>query len=182
MDPDSTDGLRHGAATDAVVVVCSNEQDEIEVDTARWERLAVAVLDEVGAASRAEGCHDELTLTFVDRDEIAELNRDHRDVDGPTDVLSFPLDADSPGDGELRLVGDIVVCPAVVDAQAPSHAGDADDEMALMVVHGVLHLFGRDHADDPTTTAMRDEERSLLERHHWHGPTPAGFRQEHVST
>jgi probable rRNA maturation factor len=129
----------------------------------------------------SEGGRGELTLTFVDRDEIARLNRDHMGVDGPTDVLSFPLDtADAvvPA-GVPVLLGDVVVCPEVAAAQASEHAGSLDDELALLVVHGVLHVLGHDHATAEDTHAMRTRERDLLERHHWRGPTPPGFRQDH---
>jgi probable rRNA maturation factor len=77
------------------------------------------------------------------------------------------------------LLGDVVVCPAVAARQAPHHAGNVDDELALLVVHGVLHVLGHDHDLPDTTTAMRARELELLEAHHWRGPAPAGFRQEH---
>jgi probable rRNA maturation factor len=100
-------------------------------------------------------------------------------VDGPTDVLSFPLDAADAAvpDGVPVLLGDVVVCPIVAAEQAPQHAGTLDDELALLVVHGVLHVLGHDHATPAETEVMQARERELLERHHWHGPAPAGFRQ-----
>jgi probable rRNA maturation factor len=101
-------------------------------------------------------------------------------VDGPTDVLSFPLDAlDAPAvDGEPVLIGDIVVCPSVAADAAPDHAGTVDDELALLVVHGCLHLLGYDHAEPHETRVMRTRELELLVAHHWGGPAPAAFRQE----
>ena len=102
-------------------------------------------------------------------------------MDGPTDVLSFPLDAAasaSTSDVPV-LLGDVVVCPAVAAEQARQHAGTLDDELALLVVHGVLHVLGHDHADADQTARMQQRERALLERHHWGGPAPTGFRQHH---
>ena len=131
-----------------------------------------------GASSRTRAAAGELTLTFVDLAEIAELNREHMDADGPTDVLSFPLD-DDPSPGVPVLLGDVVVCPAVAAEQAPTHAGSLDDELALLVVHGVLHVLGHDHADIDEATRMRTREREHLERHHWRGPVPGTFRQQH---
>ena len=117
---------------------------------------------------------------------------------GPTDVLSFPIDAAeaeivlhgqptnrgpdrSPPDlGDMPLLlGDVVVCPAVALRQAPDHAGTLDDELALLVVHGVLHVLGHDHGEPDERDAMRARELELLEAHHWGGPAPAAFRQEH---
>ncbi|HSJ92163.1 MAG TPA: rRNA maturation RNase YbeY [Ilumatobacter sp.] len=168
-DPSSPTGV---APDRSVHVVVSDEQNEVPVDADRWAALAVAAL-------LAEGCVGELTLTFVDRDEMAELNAEHMGEDGPTDVLSFPLDpfgGDAPGPS---LIGDLVICPAVAAESAPDHAGNLDDELALLTVHGVLHICGHDHADPDEAASMRERERALLVELHWGGPAPAGFRQVH---
>jgi probable rRNA maturation factor len=161
-----------------VTVVGADEQEDVAVDVDRWCRLAADVL-------RDEGRAGELTLTFVDRDEIASLNTEHMGKGGPTDVLSFPLDAYDEGDeapaadGVPILLGDVVVCPDVAREQAPEHAGTLDDEIALLVVHGVLHVLGHDHTASEDTARMRARELDLLTAHHWGGPPPAQFRQHH---
>ena len=168
-DPSSPTGV---ASDHSVHVVVSDEQGEIRVDAGRWAALAAASL-------RAERCVGELTLTFVDPDEMAALNTEHLGQEGPTDVLSFPLDpfgADTPGPS---LIGDIVICPAVAAAAAPDHAGNLDDELALLIVHGVLHISGHDHAEPEETATMRARELALLGEHHWKGSAPSGFRQDH---
>jgi probable rRNA maturation factor len=66
------------------------------------------------------------------------------------------------------LLGDVVVCPAVAARQAPTHAGSYDDELALLVVHGVLHVLGMDHAEPDEAARMQARERELLDRYH-HG-------------
>lgn len=174
-------------------VFCADEQDEVPVDVERWQRLAEAVLAAEGVRGGTE-----LSVMFVDRDTIAELNRTHLGQPGPTDVLSFPIDAGevveirsgpggatpapdrSPTDpGELPLLlGDVVICPAVAAEQAPTHAGTLDDELALLLVHGILHVLGHDHAEPEEAERMRARERELLCELHWSGPPPAGFRQE----
>jgi probable rRNA maturation factor len=173
----------------AVIVVAADEQAELDVDVERWARLAESALRDLGVTG-------ELTLTFVDTEEMTALNHDHMGVDGPTDVLSFPLDAPdlvaiargtspvsleehtSPYEDVPLLLGDVVICPSVAATAAPDHAGTLDDELALLVVHGVLHLLGHDHAHEEDATVMRAAELDLLERLHWSGPAPAGFRQE----
>jgi probable rRNA maturation factor len=157
-------------------VVASDARSDLEVaattvDVDRWAVLAEA-------AATAEGGVGELTLTFIDRDEIAELNAEHMGQDGPTDVLSFPMD-DEPMDGVPTMLGDIVISPAVAAVQFPEHAGTLDDELALLVVHGVLHVLGHDHAAPDEAALMRGREVALLVEHHWRGPAPAGFRQTH---
>jgi len=134
-------------------------------------------------------------IRFVDAEEMAELNREHMGHEGPTDVLSFPIDGDPieiafPDDDEWEpvpgggnswqsvhqtsadlppwMLGDIVICPEVAAANAPTHAGSYEDEMALLVVHGLLHLFGMDHATSDERAAMQAEERELLDV--YHGP------------
>ena len=117
---------------------------------------------------------------------MADLNQRFMGKDGATDVLAFPLDdpidagrfpdagstgpdRDPPEITELPLLlGDVVICPAVAARQAPEHAGSYDDEVALRVVHGVLHVLGMDHAEPEEAAAMQARERELLDRHH-HG-------------
>ena len=156
------------------MVVGADEQTDVDVDVDRWCRLAAATL-------RDAGRHGELTLTFVDRDEIAELNEQHLGKSGPTDVLSFPLDAEADDSASVEpvpvLLGDVVICPDVARAQAPTHAGTLDDELALLVVHGVLHVLGHDHAEAHEASIMRSKELALLVTHHWSGSPPATFRQ-----
>lgn len=181
---------RIGGEGDPEVFV-ADEQDAVAVDVTRWQALAQGVL----AAEGVRG-HAELSIMFIGRDEIAELNEQFMGKAGPTDVLAFPIDAGEvevaslparsvgpdrapPDPGDLPLLlGDVVVCPEVAVAQAPEHAGTVDDELALLVVHGVLHVLGHDHAVDEERDRMRARELELLESLHWQGPAPAAFRQE----
>lgn len=149
-----------------------DDSPDVALDVDRWARLALAAL----CAEQATG---ELTLTFVDRADIAALNAEHMGGAGPTDVLSFPLD-DEPQPGVPSLLGDVVLSPAVAAAQFADHAGTLDDELALLVVHGVLHIVGYDHADAHEAAQMRERELELLSTHHWGAPPPAGFRQQHA--
>ena len=144
-------------AAPGAVVVARDDQGDEPVDVDRWSRLASAVL----AAEAASG---ELTLLFVDEAAMAELNAEHMGETGPTDVLSFPIDG--PDAGAEGLLGDVVVCPAVARRNASQHAGTFDDEVALLVVHGVLHVLGHDHAAEAETAVMREREVAHLQRFH----------------
>lgn len=161
-----------------VAVYGTDEQSAREVDVARWVELARQVLVAEGVRGDAE-----LSLLFVDEQAIAELNKRFMEKDGPTDVLAFPLDEpvsgrwpdagttgpdrDDPDEDDLPLLlGDVVVCPAVAYRQAPEHAGTYDDEIALLVVHGVLHVLGHDHAEADEAAVMQARERDLLDRFH----------------
>ena len=162
--------------TETVSVVCADERttgaDTLPLDLDRWAALAEQVLI-------AEDVAGELTLTFVDEADIADLNAQHMGKSGPTDVLSFPLDDDDPIPGVPTLLGDIVISPAVASAQCADHAGTFDDEIALLVVHGVLHVLGHDHAVPDEAAVMRGRELDHLTALHWNGPAPPGFRQTH---
>ena len=149
------------------VVVALDEQDDVAIDLARWQALC---RDALRSCAVGRG---ELNLIFVDEATMTELNREHMGEDRPTDVLSFPLDAmDEPVSVGEVLLGDVVVCPAYAARQAGDHRGVAghdgsiDDELALLVVHGVLHVLGHDHAEPEDTVLMQAEERRLLDRHH----------------
>jgi probable rRNA maturation factor len=162
-----------------IQVFGADEQAAAPVDVDRWVALAREVLVAEGVSGEAE-----LSLLFVDEATIAELNARFMDADGPTDVLAFPIDdpvvagrwpdagtagpdRDDPEPGDLPLLlGDVVVCPAVAERQAPEHAGSYDDELALLVVHGVLHVLGHDHAEPDETAVMQERERVLLDRFH----------------
>ncbi len=144
------------------VVIGSDEQASGHVDIERWAGLARAVLDD-------EGYGGELGLTFVGEQAMAGLNAEHMGFDGPTDVLAFPLDADPDGPGTLdepRLLGDVVVCPVVARRNAGERGVAPDDELALLVVHGVLHVLGHDHVEPDEKAVMQDRERHHLDRSH----------------
>lgn len=157
----------------SVHVVVGNEQEAIDIDPPRWGSLATEVLRSLGKAG-------ELTLTFVSIDEMTDLNGEYMGKSGPTDVLSFPMDDDSPDEPNVGpiLLGDVVICPAVAAEAAPSHAGCLDDELALLTVHGILHVLGHDHAEPSEAAVMRAIEMQMLVEHHWRGPAPSGFTQE----
>lgn len=172
----------------------ADEQDTVPLDIDRWRALSLAALGEVGVRGNCE-----LSVFFVDAATIAQLNAEHMGKTGPTDVLAFPLDGlavtESQGPGMLTrgparphpdhddvplLLGDVMVCPEVARDQAPDHAGSLDDEIALLVVHGILHVLGHDHVDPDDAATMRGLERTILEAHHFGGPAPERFRQTHA--
>ena len=151
-----------------VSVVVLDDQDDVELDPQRWMQLAAAALAAEGVRGPAE-----LGLSFVDEARIAELNREHLGGDGPTDVLAFPIDPEPfearPTDPVVpvgRLLGDVVVCPAVAARQADAAGHAVADEIALLVVHGVLHVVGHDHAQADEAALMRAREQAILQAHH----------------
>jgi probable rRNA maturation factor len=159
----------------------ADEQHEVEVDVPRWVRLAHLVLVDERVNERY-GDDVEMSLLFVDETTIAELNERFLGGDGPTDVLAFPMDEELPPGGRQpdqggrgpgapadggdppALLGDVVVCPAIAGRQAVEHGVRTDEEIGLLVVHGVLHLLDYDHAEPEETAEMRRREQELLTR------------------
>ena len=176
-----------------LTVFCASEQEGIAIDLARWQLLASEVLKAEGVRGAAE-----MSILFVESHVMAEMNSVHMGKTGPTDVLAFPIDAFVPefasGPGSVSrgpdraaeniedsplLLGDVVICPEVARAQAPSHAGTFDDEIALLVTHGALHVLGYDHAETDERERMQAREKELLELHHWKSSAPLNFRIDH---
>ena len=158
-----------------VRVFGSDEQRDIPVDVLRWVRLAELVLAEERVPPDAQ-----MSVLFVDVQTITDLNARFLDGDGPTDVLAFPLDEEEVASGRRPdeggrgpgapadstdppiVVGDVVVCPTVAKQQADARGADIADELALLVVHGTLHLLSYDHAEEPDARRMQEREQTLL--------------------
>lgn len=132
-------------------------------------------LDEVHALAEMVLCEEgypvdtEVTLLLVDESEMTSYNQRFLDRDGSTDVLAFPVEELLPGvvpeanpHGPPLILGDVIIAPAYVRRQAAGHGVAFEDELALMVTHGILHLLGYDHAEDEAAEQMESRERELL--------------------
>ena len=162
----------------SIDVFAADEQHDEIIDLERWVALANGALTDEGARGLAE-----VSLIFLDESAIAALNEQFLGKSGPTDVLSFPIEDEpgptgrspdlggsgpgsSPEEGTLTLLGDVVICPAVAARNAVEHEVSLDDEVALLVVHGLLHLLGMDHEDDAEAERMEALEQELLTRYY----------------
>ncbi|MBQ1959695.1 MAG: rRNA maturation RNase YbeY [Firmicutes bacterium] len=108
----------------------------------------------------------EISVTFVDMDEIHQLNREYREVDRPTDVLSFPqfydLEEEIPEVGEICL-GDVVICKDKAAEQAEEFGHSFEREIIYLFVHSVLHLLCYDHMEEDEKVCMRAREEEIME-------------------
>jgi probable rRNA maturation factor len=136
------------------------------MDGGRVKEIVRQILKAEGVASPYE-----VSLVFTDSESVQQLNRDYRGVDEPTDVLAFYMlpqkGTDSsfalPPDGVTRLGEVIISYPqAVVQAREQGHSPER--ELALLIIHGILHLLGYDHEELEEESKMRERERELLER------------------
>ncbi|GAA2178734.1 rRNA maturation RNase YbeY [Brooklawnia cerclae] len=130
-----------------------NNESGVEVDELGLVQLA-------GFALSALRIHPEadLSILLVDEDVMATYHKRFMDLDGPTDVMSFPMDelrAPEPGQDPPRgMLGDIVICPQFTSAQAPENGREPADEIEYLLVHGLLHLLGHDHAEPAEKSVM----------------------------
>ncbi|MGH2769326.1 MAG: rRNA maturation RNase YbeY, partial [Actinomycetota bacterium] len=138
-----------------VSLILFNEQ-AVAVDEGR-------VVETARRAVLAEKAVGEVSILLVDISRMAELSSRYLDEPGPTDVLAFPIDGrvsappdgDAPGGGPPVIIGEVVLCPEVARDQA---SDGLDEELDLLVVHGVLHLLGYDHDTTEAAAAMRARE------------------------
>ena len=111
----------------------------------------------------ASACSENVqtAVIFVSDRKIRELNRTYRGIDKPTDVLSFPAGTDDPF-ADPNELGDVIISLQTAQRQAAERGIDPDEEIARLVIHGLLHLMGHDHHEPAETRAMRAKERKLL--------------------
>jgi probable rRNA maturation factor len=136
----------------------------VPVDERGIEQLARFVLDDLGVHPLVE-----LSIRLVDVDAMTALQVHFMDEPGPTDVLAFPMDelrdqrddVESP-DAPPTLLGDVVLCPVVAEAQAREAGHSTDAELHLLCTHGILHLLGYDHGDPAQEREMFGQQTRLL--------------------
>ena len=139
-----------------------NNESGQEVDSSALVRLATFALDQLRIHPQAE-----LSILLVDEKTMTSYHQKYMGEDGPTDVLSFPMDElRPPGDGDeppVGLLGDIVLCPTVTDRQAAEHGRSSQEESEYLVVHGILHLLGFDHAEPDERAEMFGLKDSIID-------------------
>ncbi len=163
--------------TEEPIEIYVSDEQSLEIPLETLRRLAIDVLEIQGVRTPVE-----LSLVFVEEPAIAALNERFRGREGSTDVLSFVLEEDgdfpgmhqfpgtsgAPSSERPQLLGDVVICPSVAARNAANRAGDRghrgtlEDELALLVVHGILHIRGLDHEEPEEALAMEAQEAELL--------------------
>ena len=139
-------------ALDLQVALAQSQGAELPEQAVLEQWVTAALEGQIGEA--------ELTIRLVENDESALLNKQYRDKQGPTNVLSFPFEA--PADVPLPLLGDLIICVPLVAQEAQEQGKAVRAHWAHLVVHGVLHLRGYDHIDDNEAREMEDLERKIM--------------------
>lgn len=159
------------------MILISNEQEKIEYGKDLEETLEKVIM----LTLKEEGVNIpcEVSITFVDNDEIQEMNKEYRNIDSDTDVLSFPMleypkekyykdtykeevFKDEFKDGENLVLGDIVISLEKAMEQSLEYNHSFIREVSYLTVHSVLHLLGYDHMEEDMKKIMREEEENIL--------------------
>jgi probable rRNA maturation factor len=138
-----------------------NNESGLEVDEADLVQLATFALEQLRVHPQAE-----LSILCVDEPTMAAYHQKYLGEDGPTDVLSFPMDELRPPEEDEEplegLLGDVVLCPAVTGRQAAEHGRRPQEEAEYLLLHGLLHLLGYDHAEPAEKAEMFGLKDTLL--------------------
>lgn len=138
----------------------TNETD-FQIDGKEFSDLADYVLTSMHVSPACE-----LSIMFIEPQAMADLHLRWLDLEGPTDVMSFPMDELTPGTVNHPtapgILGDIVICPEVAAAQAEQAGHSSIEEMLLLCTHGILHLLGYDHVEKDQEKEMFALQRKLL--------------------
>ena len=154
--------------TDGVMIYFCDEQERYPISYRLKRLVRRAVVTTLAYEGFRNPC--QVSVTFVDNEGIRALNRDYRQIDAPTDVLSFPLldfegGEEPPADEPLISLGDIVLSLEKTAAQAEEFGHSFEREAAFLCVHSMLHLLGYDHVNsEEEDVEMRRRQREILER------------------
>ena len=151
--------------TEKIKVIISNDQKKVKIPTGirmLLRRCCHAVLQQEGFDASAE-----ISITFVDNEKIHALNKQYRNIDSETDVLSFPLgengEYDENPETGAKMLGDVVISVEKAVSQAEEFGHSLQREIAFLTVHSVLHLLGYDHEGGGLEAVkMREKEESVL--------------------
>jgi probable rRNA maturation factor len=142
-----------------IKVFFDDRQDVMEITKDNED----AIKNAVDAVLTAEGLNGdfEVSVSFVTNEEITELNREYRNVDSETDVLSFPMNEEFDG---VNILGDIVISTQKIIEQANDFNHSLEREMCYLTVHSMLHLLGYDHMNKEEKNKMRAKEKEIMKK------------------
>ncbi|MGD6991477.1 rRNA maturation RNase YbeY [Sutcliffiella horikoshii] len=134
----------------------------------QWEDIKNLLIFAVEKESVKAGA--ELSVTFVDNDRIQEINREYRDKDRPTDVISFAMEELGEGEIEIhydeeapRMLGDIIISIPKAEEQAEEYGHSVKRELGFLALHGLLHLLGYNHENETDEKIMFDKQKEILD-------------------
>lgn len=141
-------------------IYIDNRQDKIKIDNKIIDLLENVIKESL--LIEGIGLNYEISISFVDNAEIKELNREYRNIDRETDVLSFPMDEDLMI--PIPLLGDIIISVEKAVEQSNEFGHSLDRELAYLTAHSMFHLMGYDHMEEEEKEIMREKEKKVMRR------------------
>ncbi|NLJ99291.1 MAG: rRNA maturation RNase YbeY [Tissierellia bacterium] len=141
-------------------IYVDNRQDKVELGQGIYEIIEDAIKETL--LLERKSLNYEISISFVDNEEIKELNRDYRNVDRETDVLSFPLEEEFMI--STPLLGDIIISAEKALEQSIEFNHSLTREIVYLTVHSTLHLLGYDHMDEDEKVNMRNKEKEVMKK------------------
>lgn len=142
-------------------IYIDNRQDKVHIGEEIGEIIDKVIKEVLIYENESLDC--EVSISFVDNNEIRQLNKEYRNMDRETDVLSFPIDDDFMFEGPL-LLGDIIISLEKALEQAEEFGHSVNREIAYLTAHSMLHLLGYDHMDEEEKSVMRGKEKEIMKR------------------
>ncbi|CAK7071079.1 rRNA maturation RNase YbeY [Tissierella sp.] len=142
-------------------IFIDNRQDKVEINEEISEIIQKVVNEVLSFENKSLDC--EVSVSFVDNQEIKELNREYRGVDKDTDVLSFPMKDEFFIEGPI-LLGDIIISMEKALEQSEDFGHSLYREIAYLTAHSMFHLLGYDHMEDEEKGIMREKEKEIMKR------------------
>lgn len=141
-------------------LIIDNRQDKVAISDEVLKGIENAM--ETCLTEEGKSSNYEISLSFVDDEEIRDLNREYRNKDSKTDVLSFPMDDDEDQDFYTPLLGDIVISLETALEQAKEYGHSLNREIIYLTVHSMFHLLGYDHMNEDDKAIMREKEKNVM--------------------
>lgn len=145
----------------SIVYYISDEQDKLDFKPEYETLIKQAVETTLDFEEFNSQC--EVSVTVVDNERIRKLNKEYRNIDRETDVLSFPMEDEADEENEVVL-GDIVLSLEKAEQQAKEYGHSIEREIAFLCVHSVLHLLGYDHMEKEEEKDMFERQEKILEK------------------
>lgn len=136
-------------------IYLNDNQDKIKIDTEYWYDFVIKLSSLLELKENSE-----ISITFVDNQEIQNLNKTYRNIDKATDVLSFPFD--NSFNLPVEVLGDIVISTEKAESQAKEYENTLNREIGFLITHGLLHLLGYDHENEEDEKEMFGLQKQLL--------------------
>ncbi len=139
----------------------NNSEKQVELSGKDVKKIVETVLKFCGKNTKEAW---EINCVLVSKDEIREINRDYRDIDRATDIISFAYQEGEGAEFTPFSLGDLIISPEIVSKHAKKYGVTEKQEMTFVIVHGVLHLLGHDHTQESARKTMREQEVEIMKK------------------